>query len=111
MGTGFSKKKKQARELQSQLAQAQEKMQSTLYTGTAGNGLVTVTMSGDFDIKKVSIKPECVDPEDVEGLELLVTAAFKDAAKQAQASSMPDLGSLGGLGGLGGFGGLGGLGL
>ncbi len=97
MGSGFAKKKKQAKALQSQLMQAQEQMSNTTYTGTAGNGLVSITISGDFDIKKISIKPECVDPDDVEGLELLVTAAFKDAAKQVQQNSMPNLGGMSGL--------------
>jgi DNA-binding YbaB/EbfC family protein len=107
MGSGFAKKKKQAKQFQNQLMQAQEQLSNTTYTGTAGNGLVNITISGDFEIKKVSIAKECVDPEDVEGLELLVTAAFKDAAKQAQDSSMPNLGGLGDLGALGGLGGLG----
>ncbi len=103
MGSGFAKKKKQAKAMQSQLMQMQEQMQNTTFTGTAGNGLVTITLSGDYDVKKISIKPECVDPEDVEGLELLVSAAFKDAAKQVQEKSMPSMPGIGSLGGMAGL--------
>jgi DNA-binding YbaB/EbfC family protein len=103
MGSGFAKKKKEAKQFQKQLMEAQEKLSNTEYTGVAGNGLVKITVTGDFEVKKVSISKECVDPDDVEGLELLITAALKDASKQAQESSMPNLGSLGDLGSLGGF--------
>ena len=54
-------------------------------TGTAGGGAVTVVMTGDQKLKSVSIKPEVVDPEDVEMLEDLVTAAFNDAAEKCEA--------------------------
>ncbi len=107
MGSGFSKKKKQAKQFQQQFMEMQEKMQKAEFTGTAGNGLVTIVMNGEHDVKKVTIKPEVVDPDDVEGLELLVTAAFKDASEKVQKESsggMPGLEGLGDLGGLGGLG-------
>lgn len=86
MGTGFAKKKKQARMMQEQFSKLQEQLKSTEAVGTAANGLVTVTLNGDYDVLKVAIKPECVDPEDVEGLEDLVKAAFNDAAKKLKDS-------------------------
>ena len=84
MGTGFSKKKKQAKMLQSQLTQMQSQMQNTEVTGTAGNGLVSITLNGDNDLKSIVIKPDCVDPEDVEGLQDLIKAASNDAKNKAQ---------------------------
>ncbi len=81
--------------LQEQLSRAQEEIQHLEYTGTAGNGLVTVTLSGTQELKQIKIKPECVDPEDVEGLEDLIKAAFKDAEAKMRAQS-----SSGGGGGL-----------
>lgn len=101
MGTGFSKKKKAARAMQQQLAQVSEEVQKVEATGTAGNGLVTVVLSGTLDLKSIKIKPDCVDPEDVEGLEDLIKAAFADAASQLRKNSptaipgMPDLKDLG----------------
>lgn len=94
MGTGFSKKKKQARLLQDQLSQMHSKMQNVETTGSAGNGLVTVTLSGEGDLKQIKIKPECVDPEDVEGLEDLIKAAFADGSKKLKAQQMQDMPAL-----------------
>lgn len=82
MGTGFSKKKKAARAMQQQLAQVSEEVQKVEAQGSAGNGLVTVVLTGTLDLKSIKIKPDCVDPEDVEGLEVLIKAAFEDAASK-----------------------------
>lgn len=110
MGSGFAKKKKQAKMFQQQLSQMQEqfteKLESLEVTGSAGNGLVQVTLLGNNEMKHIRIKPECVDLEDLEGLEMLVKAAYNDAntqlKAQADASSMmggaqglPDLSMLG----------------
>lgn len=101
MGSGFAKKKKEAKALQEKFAKMQEKMKSEVVEGSAGGGLVTVTLNGEHEMKKISIKPECVDPEDIEGLEDLIRAAYTDAHKKLE-DNMPNLGNL--TGGLGGFG-------
>jgi DNA-binding YbaB/EbfC family protein len=104
MGSGFSKRKKEAKALQSQFSQMQSQMEKTEVVGSAGNGLVTVTINGSHEIKQLKIKPECVDPEDIEGLEDLIKAAFADANKKlsnaegsmpGMPAGMPDLKSLG----------------
>jgi DNA-binding YbaB/EbfC family protein len=94
MGTGFSKKKKQARMMQDQLSKMQGNMEGLEVTGSSGNGLVTVTLVGDFDMKSIHIKPECVDKEDIDGLQDLVKAAYQDAKKQLSAkmsANMPKM--------------------
>ncbi len=78
MGSGFSKMKKQARMMQEQMGQVKEKLQSTLVEGSAGAGLVKVTLNGEKELKKIVINPECVT--DVEGLQDLIVAAFEDAS-------------------------------
>ena len=88
MGTGFSKKKKQAKMLQSQLSKMQDQMQHIEVTGSAANGLVTLTLNGDNELKQLKIKPECVDSEDIEGLEDLIKAAYQDALKQLKAHQL-----------------------
>lgn len=93
MGTGFAKKKKQARAMQEQLTKMQSNMQNMEATGTAGNGLVTITLAGDHELKQIKIKPECVDPEDIEGLEDLIKAAYNDASKKLNAESMQQMAS------------------
>ncbi|CDZ81145.1 Nucleoid-associated protein [Candidatus Rubidus massiliensis] len=108
MGSGFSKKKKQAKMLQEQFSKMQTELKNVEVTGTAGNGLVSVTLNGDNELTKIVIKPDCVDPEDVEGLQDLIKAAYKDAFEQLKDKSskavpgIPGMG--GGLGGLSPFG-------
>ena len=87
MGSGYSKMKKQAKMFQEQMAKMQEDMQNLEVTGSAGNGLVQITLSGEKEIKKLSINPECVDPEDIEGLQDLIIVAFNDAAKKIEQNS------------------------
>lgn len=87
MGTGFAKKKKEARALQEKLSQVQQQLKETTVTGSAGSGLVTITMNGDYEIKKLTIKPECVDPNEVECLEDLVKKAFNNACEQIKNAS------------------------
>ena len=87
MGSGFSKMKKQARQMQAQIEKMQEELKGTIVTGSAGGGLVTVTMNGDKEVKAVEIKPECVDLEDLEALQDLLIGAFNDAAMQLQSST------------------------
>lgn len=97
MGSGFAKKKKQAKLLQDQLSKMQSQMKDTEVTGSAGNGLVTITLSGENDLKHVKIKPECVDPEDIEGLEDLIKAAYNDANKKLKAQQMEGMPSMPGM--------------
>ncbi|MEM7175405.1 MAG: YbaB/EbfC family nucleoid-associated protein [Chlamydiota bacterium] len=91
MGNSFAKMKKQARQLQQQLEKMQQEMQDLEVTGSAGNGLVTIVLCGDNSLKKVSLKPECIDPEDPEALEDLIQAAFEDAQTQLQQKSNDSL--------------------
>src|ERR1700722_8316992 len=91
MGTGFAKKKKQAKAMQEQFSQMQNQLQSLEITGSAGNGLVTIVLNGDHELKQLKINPQCVDPEDVEGLEDLIKAAFKDAHEKVQKESITKL--------------------
>lgn len=92
MGSGFSKMKKQAKLLQQQYSQLQEQMKSLVVTGSAGNGLVTITMNGDKETLGIKIQPDCVDKNDVEGLEDLILAAYRDAfQKVAEQSPEADM--------------------
>lgn len=79
MGSGFSKMKKQAKLLQEQMEKEKERLKSLEVQGSAGNGLVSLVMTGEKRIKSLTINPECVDPEDLEGLQDLIIAAQEDA--------------------------------
>ena len=98
---------KQAQKMQQELLAAQEELAQTEVTGSAGGGLVTATVSGSSELKSVVIDPSVVDPEDVEILADMVTAAVNEALRKAQelaesklggATAGLDLGNLGGLG-------------
>lgn len=104
MGTGFAKRKKQAKAMQEQFAAMQEQLKNIEITGKAGGDMVAITVNGDCDVLKVRIKPEAVDKEDVEGLEDLIKLAFNDASRQVQEKSKEGLPGMGGLGGMAGLG-------
>lgn len=96
MGSGFAKKKKQAKLLQDKMMKMQEEMEVTEVMGQSGNGLVEIILTGSHELKSIKIKPECIDPEDAEGLQDLIKAAYNDANKQLEKKSgMPDLSTLG----------------
>ena len=94
MGTGFSKRKKEARMMQEQLGKMQQEMKQQEVAGNAPNDLVTVVLNGEHELKAIKIKPECVDKEDVEGLEDLINVAFNDAVNKLKSQSMEGLGGL-----------------
>ncbi|MGJ7923270.1 YbaB/EbfC family nucleoid-associated protein [Neobacillus sp. LXY-4] len=73
---------KQMQKMQKQMAKAQEELGEKRIEGTAG-GVVTVIVTGHKEVVEVNIKPEAVDPEDVEMLQDLILAATNDALKKA----------------------------
>lgn len=72
-------------QLQARISQIQESLDTREVTATSGGGMVTVTADGKGTVKKVSIEPTVVDPDDVEMLEDLVLAAVAEAQKKARA--------------------------
>ena len=88
----------QAQQLQAQLLKAQEELANLTIEASAGGGAVTVTMNGQMAIQSVKIKPEVVDPDEVEMLEDLVLSAVREAQNKAQEVSARMMGNLtGGL--------------
>ena len=74
---------KQMQKMQKKMAEAQEELGEKKIEGTAGGGMVTVVVTGHKEIVEVTIKPEVVDPDDIEMLQDLVLAATNDALKKA----------------------------
>ncbi|MGN1400149.1 MAG: YbaB/EbfC family nucleoid-associated protein [Bacillus sp. (in: firmicutes)] len=83
---------KQMQKMQKKMAQAQEELGEKQIQGSAGGGMVTVTVSGHKEVLGVSIKPEVVDPDDIEMLEDLVLAATNDALKKAEEMTASTMG-------------------
>jgi nucleoid-associated protein EbfC len=115
---------RQVEKAQEDMKRAEESLKDERVEASAGGGVVTVEISGDLQVKSVSIDPQAlgsgdVDQEDLEMLSDMVIAAVNEAIKAAQelagkrmeeaAGPLAGLGDMGGLGGLGGSGGLGGL--
>jgi DNA-binding YbaB/EbfC family protein len=75
---------KSMQKMQQDMAQMQAELAKTTIEGTAGGGAVVVQCTGAGEFTSVKIKPEAVDPSDVETLEDLVLAAVKDASNKSQ---------------------------
>jgi hypothetical protein len=75
---------KQAQAMQEQLAKVQEQAAAKTVDGTAGGGMVTVTVSGAMQVVGVRIDPEVMKSGDAEMLQDLVTAAVNDALRKAR---------------------------
>ena len=105
MGTGFGKMMKQAKKMQEDMALAQEGLKDKTVEVTAGGGVIKAVASGDGRIVSIDIKPEVVDPEDIEMLQDLVLSAVNQALEQAAAINQEEMGKItGGMGLPGGFG-------
>ena len=96
----------QVQKMQQEMAEAQESLKDEIVEATVGGGMVTVRMSAAGELKGIEIKPDVVDPDDVEMLQDLLLAAFNEAQslaaeateeKMAPFTDMLDMGSLGGL--------------
>jgi DNA-binding YbaB/EbfC family protein len=98
MNPQYQKMMKQVQEMQRKMAEAQEQLADETVEAGAGGGMVTVVMTGSLEVREVRIKPEAVDPDDVEMLQDLVTAATNEALRAAQALASERLG--GATGGL-----------
>lgn len=84
---------KQAQKMQAQVLRAQEDLKTKQAEGTAGGGMVKVVMNGGQELVSIKIDPQAVDPKDVEMLEDLVLAAFKNAQEKIQEMSQQTFGS------------------
>lgn len=84
----------QLQQMQKKMMQAQEELGNTSVEGSAGGGVITVTMNGHREIKAIQIAPDVVDPEDVEMLQDMLMAAIADASKKAEELSAAKMGPL-----------------
>ena len=85
---------KQVKKMQEQMMKAQEELKEKTVEGKAGGGVITVVVNGHKEVKDVKIKPEAVDPDDVEMLQDLILAAVNDAMKQVDEINNKEMGKL-----------------
>ena len=90
---------KKVQKLQKQMTQMQEDLKKRTGEVTAGGGAVKIVMSGEKEVKDLKIDPAAVDPEDVEMLQDLLSAAFNEATKKVDEMMANEMGKLtGGMG-------------
>ena len=70
-------------QMQEQMTAAQEAVEAQSFTASVGGGVVEARVSGKKEVQSVTIRPEAVDPEDVEMLQDLVVSAVNEALRQA----------------------------
>ena len=75
---------KQAQQMQKRMADTEKGLRERIVEGTAGGGAVKVFVNGMQEVQAVKINPDAVDPEDVDGLEDLVTAAVRQAVNASR---------------------------
>jgi len=95
----MQKMMKQAQKMQAEFQKTQAELAEKKIEGTAGGGMVKVIMDGNGILQSVKLAKEAVDPDDVEMLEDLIMAAFKNATDESKKLSDASLGAItGGLG-------------
>ena len=98
MANNMGRMMKQVQKMQADLARIQEELKEKTAEGTAGGGVVKVTVNGHQEILAVKIAPEAVDPDDVEMLQDLIIAAVNDALRKCQDMVSKEMGRVtGGL--------------
>jgi nucleoid-associated protein EbfC len=82
---------KQASQMQKKMEEMQAKMESMLLEGSAGAGMVSVTLNGKSELKAVRIDPKLADPEETEMLQDLLVAAHADAKRKLEAAASDEM--------------------
>ena len=94
---------RQAQKMQEDMKSKQAELEAAEYTGSAAGEMVTVKMNGKHEVLSIKIKPEAVDPDDIEMLEDLIVAATNEALRQVEQETNAAVSKMtGGFGGLGG---------
>ncbi|MEG1942565.1 MAG: YbaB/EbfC family nucleoid-associated protein [Angelakisella sp.] len=78
---------KQAQKMQEQMTAVQEELNEKEYSATSGGGMIEVTVNGKKVVKSVKLKPEVVDPQDIELLEDMIAGAVNEALRAAEEDS------------------------
>ena len=91
-------------QMQEQMTAAQEAVEAQVFTASVGGGVVEAKVNGKKEVQSISIKPEAVDPEDVEMLQDLVVSAVNEALRQADEAMEKSISGVTGVLNLGAFG-------
>lgn len=97
MGGGFggmnlNSLMKEAKKMQADLEKSQEELSAKEFDATVGGGAVTVKVTGDKQVKEITIKKDVVDPEDVEMLQDLILTCVNEALRKVDAAASASMG-------------------
>ena len=101
-GPNMQQLMKQAQKMQQQMEKAQEELDAKEYEASSGGGMVTCRINGKREVISLTIKPEAVDPDDVEMLQDIVMAAVNEALRQGEETREATMSAMApkGMGGL-----------
>ena len=94
---------KQAQKMQQEMLRMQAEQEAKTFSAAAGGGMVTATVNGKHELVNLAVKPEAVDPDDVEMLQDMIIAAVNEATRAADTEAANNMSRLTGglnLGGL-----------
>ena len=97
---------KKIQEMQENMTRIQQEVEATEFSSTVGGGAVEVVVNGAHEVTAVNLKPEVVDPEDIDMLEDLLLAAINEAMRKADEAMESEMGKLTGGLNIPGMGGL-----
>nr|WP_058486968.1 YbaB/EbfC family nucleoid-associated protein [Defluviitalea phaphyphila] len=85
---------KQAQKMQKEMEKMQQELEEKTVTATAGGGAVEVVFNGKKQLQSINIKPEVIDPDDVEMLQDLIMAAVNEGLRQVEELANKQIGKL-----------------
>ena len=91
-GMNMNNLMKQAKKMQEEMQKSQEELSSKEFDSTAGGGAISVKVTGEKVIKEIKIKPDVVDPDDVEMLEDLILTCVNEALRKVDSAQSQELG-------------------
>ena len=93
-GGNMQKQMQQMQAVQRMMEEKQAEIEQMETTASSGGGAVSVTVTGKKEIKTIELKPEVVDPDDIEMLQDLIMVAVNEAMRQMEEISQKEMGSL-----------------
>ncbi|MBO7527930.1 MAG: YbaB/EbfC family nucleoid-associated protein [Clostridia bacterium] len=93
-GANLQNLMRQAQKMQEDMQKSKEEIENTDFTASVGGGMVSVVIGGNRRVKRIDIKPEVVDPDDIEMLTDLISAGVNDALaqiEQAEKDKLPQM--------------------
>ena len=85
---------KQAQMMQKKMEEEQAKLAQEEVEGSSGGGMVKITLNGKFEMKKIALDKNLIDPEDAEVLEDLIVAAYNDAKSKIDAKMQDSMNAM-----------------